>query len=65
VAAAETQCDAGFLIGQHCVKWEHLTHIEAEPQPTDPGNYVYDFDKSYDNIGALILTWPPTTGSIR
>lgn len=54
VAALETACDAGFLIGQRCVKWEHLTHIEAEPQPTDPGHYVYNFDKQYENLGALL-----------
>ena len=53
VTEPEPTCDGGFFLGQRCVKWEHLTQIPREPQPTDPGNYVYDFDKSYDNMGAL------------
>src|SRR5690606_22793260 len=50
-------CD-GILIGTRCVKKEHIEFLEASPQPTDPGNLVYDFDKSYDNLGALKLNQP-------
>ncbi|RLU00328.1 MAG: hypothetical protein D9N14_07505 [Ketobacter sp.] len=58
-AAAES-CDNGFLVanGQRCVQWDHISVIEREPQPTDPGNYFYDFDKSYDNMGALLTNRP-------
>ncbi|MCG8316149.1 MAG: hypothetical protein MI976_23300 [Pseudomonadales bacterium] len=54
-ANAAVPCDDGFLVanGERCVKWEHVTNIEREPQPTDPGNYFFDFDKSYENMGEL------------
>lgn len=45
-------CD-GFAIGARCVKKEHIEFIEESPQGTDPGNLVYDFDKRYENLGAL------------
>ena len=54
-ASAAESCDNGFLVanGQRCVQWDHITAIQKEPQPTDPGNYFYDFDKSYENMGQL------------
>lgn len=56
--ATAAECDGGFLVGERCVKWEHLEHIPASPQPTDPGNLVYDFDKSYENMGKLKTNRP-------
>ncbi|HEY6878945.1 MAG TPA: hypothetical protein VI299_13045, partial [Polyangiales bacterium] len=43
----------GTQIGKRCVKREHLSFIEGTPQPWNDGTLVYDFDKSYDNLGAL------------
>lgn len=57
-AADEIPCNGGFLIGQRCVLWEHLEHIPASPQPTDPGNLVYDFDKTYENMGEILTDEP-------
>ncbi len=50
-------CD-GVAIGARCVKSEHLQVIKASPQATDPGHLVYDFDKSYNNLGALKKNQP-------
>lgn len=59
-AVAAESCDNGFLVadGQRCVKWDSITVVEREPQPTDPGNYFYNFDKSYENYGALQTNRP-------
>lgn len=58
--SAAVSCDDGFLVsnGQRCVKWENIEAIEKSPQPTDPGNYFYTFDQSYDNYGALQFKRP-------
>ncbi len=59
-ATAAVPCDDGFLVanGQRCVKWEHIEIIERAEQPTDPGNYFYDFDKSYEDMGKLLTNRP-------
>ncbi len=48
-----TPCDGGFLVGARCVLSANLSEVEKEPQPTDPGNFFYNFDKTYANMGAL------------
>lgn len=59
-ASAAVSCDDGFLVenGQRCVEWKHIEMVPREPQPTDPGNYFYDFDKSYENMGELLTNRP-------
>jgi mono/diheme cytochrome c family protein len=59
-AVADVSCDNGFLVanGQRCVQWNHIEMIQREPQPTDPGNYFFNFDKSYENMGELLTDQP-------
>lgn len=54
---SDPDCD-GILVGTRCIKKEHIEFVEESPQPTDPGNLVYDFDKSYENLGALKKNQP-------
>ncbi|HEY6877914.1 MAG TPA: hypothetical protein VI299_07830 [Polyangiales bacterium] len=52
-AGADAGTCTGISIGPRCVKKEHLSFIEASPQFYNDGTLVYDFDKSYENLGAL------------
>ncbi|HEY6877346.1 MAG TPA: hypothetical protein VI299_04970 [Polyangiales bacterium] len=53
----------GISVGARCVKKEHVTIIDREPQTSDDGNMLYQFDKSYENIGALLKNKPKVAPS--
>ncbi|HEY6881449.1 MAG TPA: hypothetical protein VI299_25665 [Polyangiales bacterium] len=57
-AEPPTSACTGISIGARCVKNEHITTIDRHPQSSDPEHLVYQFDKSYENIGGLLKNKP-------